>query len=125
MTILLFIKQIFKILSEVVMQIKKELGKNIQKYRKLNKITQEKLAEMIGVEINSISSIETGKYFPSPENLVKISNALNTNLSNLFFFKENCSCEDYIEEINKNIKLLASDKTKLEAINNYIKQLII
>ena len=125
MTILLFIKQIFKILSEVVMQLKKELGKNIQKYRKLNKITQEKLAEMIGVEINSISSIETGKYFPSPENLVKISNALNTNLSNLFFFKENCSCEDYIEEINKNIKLLASDKTKLEAINNYIKQLII
>ena len=107
------------------MQLKKELGKNIQKYRKLNKITQEKLAEMIGVEINSISSIETGKYFPSPENLVKISNALNTNLSNLFFFKENCSCEDYIEEINKNIKLLASDKTKLEAINNYIKQLII
>ena len=125
MTILLFIKQIFKILSEVVMQLKKELGKNIQKYRKLNKITQEKLAEMIGVEINSISSIETGKYFPSPENLVKISNALNTNLSNLFFFKENCSCEDYIEEINKNIKLLASDKTKLEAINNYIKQLLI
>jgi transcriptional regulator with XRE-family HTH domain len=54
------------------MQLKKELGKNIQKYRKLNRITQEKLAELIGVEINSISSIETGKYFPSPDNLVKI-----------------------------------------------------
>ena len=124
MTILLFKKQIFKMLLEVFMQLKKELGKNIQKYRKLNKITQEKLAEMIGVEINSISSIETGKYFPSPENLVKISNALKTNLANLFSFKENCSCEDYIEEINKNIKLLANDKIKLEAINNYIKQLI-
>ena len=46
------------------MELKRELGKNIQKYRKLNKITQEKLAELIGVEINSISSIETGKYFP-------------------------------------------------------------
>ena len=52
------------------MQLKKELGKNIQKYRKLNKITQEKLAEAVGLEINSISSIETGKYFPSPDNLV-------------------------------------------------------
>lgn len=106
------------------MQLKKELGKNIQKYRKLNKITQEKLAEMIGVEINSISSIETGKYFPSPENLVKISNALNTNISNLFYFKDECSCNDYIEEINKNIKLLSNDKAKLESINNFVKQLI-
>ena len=106
------------------MLLKKELGKNIQKYRKLNKITQEKLAELIGVEINSISSIETGKYFPSPENLVKISNALNTNISDLFYFKESCSCEDYIKEINKNIKLLSNDKTKLESINNFIKQLI-
>ena len=106
------------------MQLKKELGKNIQKYRKLNKITQEKLAELIGVEINSISSIETGKYFPSPENLVKISSALNTNISNLFYFKEDCSCEDYIEEIRENIKLLANEKSKLESINNFIKQLI-
>ena len=106
------------------MQLKKELGKNIQKYRKLNRITQEKLAEIVGVEINSISSIETGKYFPSPENLVKIANALNTNISNLFYFKENCTCEDYIEEINKNIELLANDKIKLESINNFVKQLI-
>ena len=106
------------------MQLKKELGKNIQKYRKLNKITQEKLAEMIGVEINSISSIETGKYFPSPENLVKISNVLKTNISNLFYFKEDCSCEDYIGEINNNIALLANDKIKLESINNFVKQLI-
>ena len=106
------------------MLLKKELGKNIQKYRKLNKITQEKLAELVGVEINSISSIETGKYFPSPENLVKISNALNTNISNLFYFKENCTCEDYIKEINNNIKLLSNDKIKLESINNFIKQLI-
>lgn len=106
------------------MQLKKNLGKNIQKYRKLNKITQEKLAEMIGVEINSISSIETGKYFPSPENLVKIANALNVDISNLFYFKDDCSCEDYIKEINKNIKLLINDKTKLESINNFIKQLI-
>ena len=97
---LIISKHIFNIIIEVVMQLKKQLGKNIQKYRKLNKITQEKLAEIIGVEINSISSIETGKYFPSPENLVKISNALNTSISNLFYFKEDCTCDDYIEEIN-------------------------
>lgn len=106
------------------MELKKELGKNIQKYRKLNKITQEKLAELIGVEINSISSIETGKYFPSPDNLVKIAMALNLNISTLFCFKENLSCEDYIDEIKKDIKLLSSDKSKLISISNFIKQLL-
>ena len=63
------------------MNLKENLGKNIQKYRKLNKITQEKLAEIIDLEINSISSIERGKYFPSPDNLVKIANALNVSIS--------------------------------------------
>ena len=81
------------------MNLKENLGKNIQKYRKLNKITQEKLAEIIDLEINSISSIERGKYFPSPDNLVKIANALNVSISDLFCFKENLSCEDYQNEI--------------------------
>ncbi len=106
------------------MQLKKELGKNIQKYRKLNKITQEKLAERVGIEINSISSIETGKYFPSPDNIVKIAEALDINISTLFCFKEELSCQDYLNEIEKNIKLLDTDKTKLASISNFIKQLL-
>lgn len=106
------------------MELKKELGKNIQKYRKLNKITQEKLAELIGVEINSISSIETGKYFPSPDNLVKIATSLNTDISNLFSFKDDLTSKDYLSEIENNLKLLNSDKTKLIAINNFIKELL-
>lgn len=105
------------------MQLKKELGKNIQKYRKLNRITQEKLAEMVGVEINSISSIETGKYFPSPENLVKISESLKISLSDLFKFKE-YSCQDYIDEIHKNLNFINDDKTKLSAIDGFIKQIL-
>ena len=44
------------------MNLKENLGKNIQKYRKLNKLTQEKLAEAVDVDINSISSIERGRY---------------------------------------------------------------
>ena len=106
------------------MQLKKELGKNIQRYRKLNKITQEKLAEIVGIEINSISSIETGKYFPSPDNLVKIASALNTDISSLFDFREDMSCDDYIKAIESNIKLLNSDKSKLTAVYNFIKQLM-
>lgn len=106
------------------MQLKKELGRNIQKYRKLKKITQEKLAERVGIEINSISSIETGKYFPSPDNIVKIAEALDISISTLFCFKEELSCQDYLNEIEKNIKLLDTDKTKLASISIFIKQLL-
>ena len=103
---------------------KKKLGKNIQKYRKLNKFTQEKLAEIIDVEINSISSIETGKYFPSAENLTKLSEALNVSLSDLFDFCENYNCEEYLKKIYTNLEFVKNDKTKLIAIYNYIKSLL-
>ena len=102
------------------MELKKELGRNIKKFRKLQNLTQENLAEAVGLEVISISSIETGRYFPSPDNLVKISQALNVSISQLFNFKEDYTCEGYIEEISKNINLIKNDKTKLSAINSFI-----
>ena len=54
------------------MNIKKLLGKKIQKIRKTRGITQEKLAELVELDTSSISHIENGKYYPSAENLEKI-----------------------------------------------------
>lgn len=106
------------------MNLKENLGKNIQRYRKLNRITQERLAEMIDVEINSISSIERGKYFPSSDNLVKIADALNVTLSDLFNFNSEYSCEDYKKEIINSINLFQNDKAKLSAVNAFIKNIL-
>lgn len=53
------------------MNIKKLLGKKIQKIRKTRGITQEKLAELVELDTSSISHIENGKYYPSAENLEK------------------------------------------------------
>ncbi len=106
------------------MNLKENLGKNIQKYRKLNKLTQEKLAEAVDVDINSISSIERGKYFPTPDNLVKISEALNVSLSDLFTFQSLGSCEDYEKEIKNNINLIRKDAVKLAAVNAFIKNIL-
>ncbi len=105
------------------MELKKALGQNIKKYRKINNITQEKLAEIVGVEVISISSIETGRYFPSPDNLLKISEALKISLSDLFNFQETKTCENYIENITKKINLLKADKVKLAAIELFINSL--
>ena len=106
------------------MNLKENLGKNIQKYRKLNNLTQEKLAEAVDVDINSISSIERGKYFPTPDNLVKISEALNVSLSDLFTFHPLRSCEEYENEIKNNINLIRKDVVKLSAVNAFIKNIL-
>lgn len=106
------------------MNLKENLGKNIQKYRKLNKLTQEKLAEFVDVDINSISSIERGRYFPTPDNLVKISEALNVSLADLFTFSTFLSCEDYEKEIKNNINLIRQDMSKLSAVNAFIKNIL-
>ena len=51
------------------MDIKKLLGKKIKEIRKNKNFTQEKMAELIGIETASLSNIENGKYYPTAENL--------------------------------------------------------
>ena len=50
------------------MNIKKLLGKKIQQIRKKRKLTQEYVAEIVGIETSSISNIENGKYYHSERN---------------------------------------------------------
>ncbi len=44
--------------------LKIKLGKRIKDLRKAKNITQEKLAEMINMDITSLSKIETGRNYP-------------------------------------------------------------
>ena len=52
--------------------IKKLLGKRIREIRKSRRITQEQLAEMLGIGPANISYIENGKFTPSMENFEKM-----------------------------------------------------
>ena len=51
--------------------IKKFLGQRIKEIRKARGITQEQLAERIGIGTPNISYIETGRYAPTVENFEK------------------------------------------------------
>ena len=55
-----------------MIEVKKLLGKRIAEIRKSKKMQQEDLAEIIGIEPNNLSKIETGKNYPNPENLAKM-----------------------------------------------------
>ena len=52
--------------------------------RKRKKITQEQLANLVGVSRQSINAIERGKYTPSTALALKISEIFNSNVNSLF-----------------------------------------
>jgi transcriptional regulator with XRE-family HTH domain len=68
-------------------QLKKQFGKRVQQLRQARKITQEELAEQVGLSIESISNIERGIHGPSFDNLENIILALNVPAKSLFEFE--------------------------------------
>ena len=63
-----------------------QLGQKIQRIRKSKGITQEMLAEEIGVSQNYITYIETAISKPSLKILMKIADALQVKVKDLFPF---------------------------------------
>ena len=64
--------------------IRFEIGSRIKSTRKKNRISQEKLAEMSGLNTSYIGQIERGDKNPSIETVYRITKALNIELSALF-----------------------------------------
>ncbi|MCR5261095.1 MAG: helix-turn-helix transcriptional regulator [Candidatus Gastranaerophilales bacterium] len=82
----------------------KDFGKHLKKLRELKGYSQEQLAEIVGLEYQTISRIETGLYFTGFENLEKFSKALDIPIKDLFDFStEKLSKKDLINIITKSL----------------------
>lgn len=66
------------------LHIQQRVGKNIQRQRKLQGLTQEALAEIVNVNRAYIGHIEQGRRTPSLTMLDKIAKALKVPVSELF-----------------------------------------
>ncbi|MBQ8459011.1 helix-turn-helix transcriptional regulator [bacterium] len=102
----------------------KLFGKRIKELRESKKYTQEQLAEKIGLEYQTISRIETGYYFTGYENLEKLANALEVNMSDLFDYGHfNDNLENQIIDIVKSMdtKSLEFALKFLKALSQYKK----
>jgi len=86
---------------DIVMNIKHFLGKKIKEKRIQQSLTQEQLAEKIGISPKSLSQIELGNNFVSADNLEQICSALNVHVRNLFDFENDNSKEKIDYVINK------------------------
>jgi transcriptional regulator with XRE-family HTH domain len=64
--------------------LKIRFGKRLRKLRRNKDITQEQLAEMIGVTVDFVSKMERGLNAPSFDNLQKIAAVLEVDASEFF-----------------------------------------
>lgn len=84
--------------------IKKLLGKRIKELRKSRKMTQEQLAEKVGIGTPNISYFETGKYTPSIETLFKIATVLNYEMYEFYCFNFHMSIKKIQSELSEVLK---------------------
>lgn len=73
---------------------KKLLGQKVRQLRKQNGYSQERFAELIGIDPNSVSRIECGVYYPSLDTLEKIAKVLKVEMRDLFLFSSKESAEE-------------------------------
>ena len=91
------------------MTLKQNLGQKIQSLRKERKLTQEALAEIVGIDPKNISKIENGNNYPSPETLSGIASALRVDVYELFVFNSipyETMKDEIIESLNDDKNIL-------------------
>ena len=63
------------------------LKNNLRKVRVENNFSQQQLADMVGVSRNTISSIETGQFYPTAKLALILCIALDKKFEELFYFE--------------------------------------
>jgi len=98
------------------------LSQNIKRLRKRKGFSQEILAEKMGISTNYLSDIEREKNWPSPLSLVKLANALEVEVFELFKPQEAVS-SDISNAVNRCLEDLSSSlKISFEkSLNDSIK----
>ncbi|MFR1671518.1 MAG: helix-turn-helix domain-containing protein [Candidatus Gastranaerophilaceae bacterium] len=85
--------------------IKKKIGNNVRRLRRIKGLKQTELAELVGVEDKTISRIEVGGNYPSVDLLVRMSEALDCELAEFVNFSDKVT--ECLSELTKeDIKVL-------------------
>ncbi len=103
-------------------RIRSVIAQNVKKYRKMNNLTQEALAEAAEVSNTYIANIECGKSWISDKTAEKIAQALHIDEFLLFLPEEkNSAAQSTIK--NKTISYLSARQKELAAyVQNYFSE---
>ncbi len=92
-------------------------SRNVARLRKLKKLSQQELADMIGVNKQTISNIERGERFVTGENLDRLAEALDANAVQLFGTEEEIAALD----VPKIYEQITTYEQKLDMIHSFAK----
>jgi len=92
---------------------KELLGARIREVRKARQLSQDALAEKVGVDPKQISRIEGGKSYPSLDTLDSIARELQVEVKELFNYEHISGDKDITEEISRTIAQMDDAKKVL------------
>lgn len=81
------------------LDLAKIIGNNVHKYRIAARLTQEELAEKVGVGASFITRIECGQKIMSVPVLYKLSKALHVSADMLLSERESISCDERLSNL--------------------------
>lgn len=90
------------------------VGRNIKRLRNERNLTQQMLAESIGISPKQIASIECGNSYPRPETLCKLCDILDVPPSYFYQKEEDVAAEKkriakYLMDIQSRIDMIMSE----------------
>ena len=87
-----------------------EMGKRIMVRRKSLRMTQEELAEKLGVSTQMISNLELGKKAIRPENLAKVCSVLNMSAD---FILTGANTQSPVDEVAEKLIQLTAEELQM------------
>ena len=91
---------------------KELLGARIKELRKAKKLSQEELAELVGIEPRHMSRIEVGNSYPSLDRLERIAKALDEDIRDFFDFAHLEARPVNVEQVNGMLKEMSDEDLK-------------
>ena len=82
---------------------------NLKKIRKNNNLSQEQLAEILGISRQAISKWESGSAYPEMEKIIQLCEKFNVNIDDL---------------LNKDIGEIISEEQSKKNLNKYIESFL-
>ena len=92
-----------------------KIGQRIRKYRKAHRLSQDELAEKIGISVTHMSHIETGNTKLSLPVLVALAQALDVCTDDLLFDQTNTNRTTATEELTEVLSDCTAQQVKIIA----------
>ena len=93
--------------------MEKSFAEKLKSLRKYKRITQEKLAEMVDLDVRHIARLEAGEGLPTVTTLLKFCSAFDVTPNDLLSYDKNVYKDNLKSDINDMLKLAKPEQLEL------------